>query len=146
MEVSKTIDEQVRLEDETRVKLVETAKLIEEPWAKIVLDGIRLDTEKHSVLLRSLKAALAQKPDESFEAKLARQLDPLAARKAFEEHLAIEEQMIKRASELAKHVAEKKAHAVLLQIITEEKRHHEAIETLLKGVYGLKTRRHPASG
>ena len=70
MEVSKTIDEQVRLEDETRVKLVETAKLIEEPWAKIVLDGIRLDTEKHSVLLRSLKAALAQKPSESFRERV----------------------------------------------------------------------------
>lgn len=70
MEVSKAIDEQILLEDETRVKLVETLKLIEEPWAKIILEGIRMDTEKHAVVLRSLKAALAQKPSESFRERV----------------------------------------------------------------------------
>lgn len=140
-EVSKVIDEQIRLEEETQQKLAETAKLVEEAWAKMILDGIRMDTAKHAVVLRSLKAALAQKPSETYEEKLARYADPLAARKAFEEHLAIEEDMVKRASELAEQVPERKAQAVLLQIVDEEKRHHKAIGALLKGVYGLKTRR-----
>ena len=128
IEVLKT---QIRLERKAAKACVEKEKMLENPVAKSLLHEIRLDSLKHAIILQSLADALQKRPLDLWSYGIKKYVDSLAVRKALEEHVAIERTMLEYTESILRQVEDEGARVILQHILEDEKKHHQALKTIL---------------
>jgi len=136
METSKSklielIRTQIRLERKATKACAEKEKMLDNPVAKSLLHEMRLDSLKHAIILQSLADALQKRPLDLWSYGIKKYVDSLAARKALEEHVTIEQAMLKYTESALKQVEDEGAKVILQHILGDEKKHHHAIKTIL---------------
>ena len=128
IEVLKT---QIRLERKAAKACAEKEKMLENPVAKSLLHEIRLDSLKHAIILQSLADALQKRPLNLWSYGIKKYVDSLAVRKALEEHVAIEQTMLEYTESILRQVEDEGARVILQHILEDEKKHHQALKTIL---------------
>jgi len=128
IEVLKT---QIRLERKAAKACTEKEKMLDNPVAKSLLHEIRLDSLKHAIILQSLADALQKRPLNLWSYGIKKYVDSLAVRKALEEHVAIEQTMLEYTESILRQVEDEGARVILQHILEDEKKHHQALKTIL---------------
>lgn len=122
---------QIRLERKAAKACADKEKMLDNPIAKSLLYEMQLDSLKHAKILQSLADALKKRPSDLWSYKIEKYVDSLAARKAMEEHVAIEQGMLKYTEDVLKQVKDEGARVILQHILEDEKKHHQALKTIL---------------
>lgn len=128
IEVLKT---QIRLERKAAKACAEKEKMLDNPIAKSLLYEMQIDSLKHAKILQSLADALKKRPLDLWSYKIEKYVDSLAARKAMEEHVDIEQRMLKYTEDILKQVKDEGARVILQHILEDEKKHHQSLKTIL---------------
>jgi bacterioferritin (cytochrome b1) len=136
METSKpklieTLKKQIKLERKAAKACADKEKMVDNPVAKSLLYEMQLDSLKHSKILQSLVDALQKRPVDLWSYRIAKYVDSRAARKALEEHVTIERGMLEYTEAVLKQVEDEGARVILQHILDDEKKHHQALKTIL---------------
>lgn len=136
METSKSkliglLKTQVRLERKAAKACAEKEKMLDNPVAKSLLHEMRLDSLKHAKILQSLADALQKRPLDLWSYGMKKYVDSLAARKALEEHVIMEQAMLEYTESVLKQAEDEGARIILQHILEDEKKHHQALKTIL---------------
>jgi len=121
-ELSKLLDEQRRIELEVANSLEETLKMTENKIVKLLIHSIIMDSFKHSDILEALK--------DISKGYILSHVEKYEVKKGIEKHIAEEEKMLGKITELVEKVENPKFKNLLVQIQAEEDRHHEALNQL----------------
>jgi rubrerythrin len=98
---------------------------IKNPPVKGVLKGISLDSVKHAELYASAVALLTDVPQALKQENLDEQ------RALVEKHIQMESELIKKLEKMLPTIENKKVAFLLEAILTDEKRHHAMLKTVL---------------
>jgi len=128
---------QIRLERRAAKACAEMEKILDNPVAKSLLYEMQLDSLKHAKILQSLVNALQKRPSDLWSYRIEKYVDSLAARKALEEHVAMEQGMLKYIEDVLKQVKDEGARVILQHILEDEKKHHQALKTTLARLFGI---------
>ncbi len=93
---------------------------------KGVLKGISLDSVKHADMYDSAVTLLTSIPKALTQEHLDRQ------KGLIEKHIEMEAELIKKISDRLPNVKDKKVKLLLSAILSDEKRHHELLKTVLE--------------
>ena len=118
--------QQIKIEKKIVNSLNKGIKDIKNPPVKGVLKGISLDSVKHAELYKAAITLL----DEVSRALSQENLD--AQRKLVEDHIRMEADLIAKIEAIMPSVENKKAKFLLNIILTDEKRHHAMLKTVLE--------------
>lgn len=132
IEVLKT---QIRLERKAAKACAEKEKMLDNPVAKSLLDEMRLDSLKHAKILQSLVDALQKRPLDLWSYGMKKYVDSIAARKALEEHVTMEQAMLEYTESVLNQTEDEGAKVILQHILEDEKKHHQALKTILARSY-----------
>ena len=122
---------QIRLERKAAKACAENEKMLDNPVAKSLLYEMRLDSLKHAKILQSLANALQKRPLNLWSYGIKKYVDSLAVRKALEEHVTIEQAMLEYTESVLRQVEDEGARIILQHILEDEKKHHQALKTIL---------------
>ncbi len=121
-ELSKLLDEQRRIEIEVANSLEETLKMTENKIVKLLIHSIIMDSFKHADILEALK--------DISKGYILSHVEKYEVKKGIEKHIAEEEKMLGKITELVEKVENPKFKNLLVQIQAEEDRHHETLNQL----------------
>lgn len=99
---------------------------IENPVVKGVLEGIALDSLKHTEMYSSAINLLTSVPRALTEGNLDKQ------RKLVEKHIRLETEIIKKLHELIPSIQNEKVKLLVNAILSDEKRHHNLLKKVLE--------------
>jgi bacterioferritin (cytochrome b1) len=125
--------QQIKIEKKIVNSLNKGIKDIRNPPVKGVLKGISLDSVKHAELYKAAITLL----DEVSRALSQENLD--AQRKLVEDHIRMEADLIAKIEAIMPSVENKKAKFLLNIILTDEKRHHAMLKTVLEIIVRAET-------
>ncbi len=117
---------QIEIENKIVKSLNDALKEIGNPPVKGTLKGISLDSVKHAEMYTSAIELLTRAPQALTQENLDMQ------RELVEKHIRIEENLIKRLSDVLPKIGDKKVKLLLNAILWDEKRHHELLKTVLE--------------
>jgi len=126
---------QIRLERKAAKACAEKEKMLDNPITKSLLHEMRLDSLKHAKILQSLAGALQKRPLDLWSYGMKKYVDSLAARKALEEHVTMEQAMLEYTESVLKQAEDEGARIILQHILEDEKKHHQALKTILARSY-----------
>jgi rubrerythrin len=124
---------QVVIEKKIVSSLNKGVKEIKNPPVRGVLKGISLDSVKHAELYKAAVTLLT----EVSQALSQENLD--AQRKLVENHIKMEADLIAKIEAVMPSVENKKAKFLLNIILTDEKRHHAMLRTILETIVHAET-------
>ena len=125
--------QQIVIEKRIVNSLNKSVKEIKNPPVKGVLKGISLDSVKHAELYKAAITLLT----EVSQALSQENLD--AQRKLVENHIKMEADLIAKIEAMMPSVENKKAKFLLDIILTDEKRHHAMLKTILEIIVHAET-------
>lgn len=99
---------------------------IENPVVKGVLEGIALDSLKHTEMYSSAIILLTSVPRALTEVNLDKQ------RNLVEKHIGLETEIIKKLNELVPSIQNEKVKLLVSAILSDEKRHHNLLKKVLE--------------
>ena len=117
---------QIEIENQIVHSLNDALVEIQNPSVKGVLKGISLDSVKHAELYASAIRLLTSTPQALRQEHLDKQ------RKLVEKHIAMEAELIEKLNIALPMVENKKVKLLLEAILSDEKRHHELLKTVLE--------------
>ncbi len=130
------IKAQINLEKTTARKIQELEATISNLAAKLLLAEMRFDTEKHAKILQTLldlmKHGEPERRSRQFWTIETRDyVDALEVKELLKSHIAAETRMLVHVTEEMKKTADAAVRLLFKHIITDEKKHHEILETIL---------------
>ncbi len=125
--------QQVIIEKKIVNSLNRGVRNIKNPPVKGVLKGISLDSVKHAELYNAAITLLTQVSQALSQENLDAQRDLV------EKHIQMEADLIKKMEEIMPSVENKKAKFLLNIILTDEKRHHAMLKTVLEMIVRAET-------
>lgn len=125
--------QQVIIEKKIVNSLNRGVRNIKNPPVKGVLKGISLDSVKHAELYNAAITLLTQVSQALSQENLDAQKDLV------EKHIQMEADLIKKIEEIMPSVENKKAKFLLNIILTDEKRHHAMLKTVLEMIVRAET-------
>ncbi len=118
--------EQTKIEKKIVRSLNRSLLTIENPPVKGILQGISLDSVKHSKLYESAITMLVS------VSKALSQEDLNEQKKLVEKHIQIEAELIEKISKKLPTVENKKVQLTLAAILADERRHHKLLKSVLE--------------
>jgi rubrerythrin len=117
---------QIEVENQIIDSLNDALVEIQNPSVRGVLKGISLDSVKHAELYASAIKLLTSTPQALKQEHLDKQ------RKLVEKHIAMEAELIEKLNKAVPTVENSKVRLLLEAILSDEKRHHELLKTVLE--------------
>jgi rubrerythrin len=117
---------QIEIENQIVDSLNDALVEIRNPSVRGVLKGISLDSVKHAELYASAIKLLTSTPQALKQEHLDKQ------KKLVEKHIAMEAELIEKLSKTVPTVENNKVRLLLQAILSDEKRHHELLKTVLE--------------
>lgn len=117
---------QIEIENQIVDSLNNALVEIQNPSVRGVLKGISLDSVKHAELYASAIKLLTSTPQALKQEHLDKQ------RKLVEKHIAMEAELIEKLNKTVPTVENSKVKLLLEAILSDEKRHHELLKTVLE--------------
>jgi rubrerythrin len=117
---------QIEIENQIVDSLNNALIEIQNPSVRGVLKGISLDSVKHAELYASAIKLLTSTPQALKQEHLDKQ------RKLVEKHIAMEAELIEKLNKTVPTVENSKVKLLLEAILSDEKRHHELLKTVLE--------------
>ncbi len=118
--------EQIKIENKIVDSLNSALGEVGNPAVKGVLKGISLDSVKHAEMYDAAVRLLTSVPQALTQEILDKQ------RELVEKHIRMEVELIKRISEVISSIENEKVKLLLNAILSDEKRHHELLKTVLE--------------
>jgi len=125
LELIDFIKRQINIEKEIVISLNKGLVDIKNPPVKGVLKGISLDSVKHAELYASALSLLTN------VSQALTQEDLDAQRALVERHIQLEADLISKIENILPKIDNQKVKFLLESILTDEKRHHEMLKTVL---------------
>jgi len=125
-ELVRFLKEQIEIENKIVDSLNKSLDDIKNPSVRGVLKGISLDSVKHAEMYASAIKLLTETGPALKEEHLDEQ------RRLVEEHIEMEARLIKRISEKLPTIENEKVRLLLEAILTDERRHHQLLNEVLK--------------
>lgn len=95
-----------------------------------------MDTEKHADILEVALKSMSE-PKSFWDFAIHIDADKRAAKRELEEHMKVEQAMMKRIEEEAKKTKDEVLKLLLNHFAEDEKRHHKNLETILNKTYKM---------
>jgi len=106
--------------------------------AKLLLTEMQLDTTKHARILEEmLKLIEKAPPQRSWDYRIASYIDPIVVKRELEEHMGVEQNMLREVEEEIKATRDEAIKLLLKHVAADERKHHEIIQTILRKSYVL---------
>lgn len=139
MEPTQLFKKQIEIEKHNVESVKETEKKIGNAAAKLFLQEIRLDSQKHADILNGMLKVLSEIPSSQtlWEHKLESYVDPFVVKRELENHVKREAQMIKHVEDEIKKTGDEGLKLLLTHILEDEKKHHEILETIVKRLHQI---------
>ncbi len=140
MEIAKNelltmLEEYRELELRNIKKCQEQEEQIKSTGAKLMLFQIRMDSAKHAHILQNLiDMVKIGETEYLWDYKIDRNVDQISVEKVLQEHINMEQEMIKRCHGLITKTDNVKLKAVLQLLIEEEKIHEKLLTDVVKQV------------
>lgn len=125
LELIEFIKRQINIEKEIVTSLNKGLAGIKNPPVKGVLKGISLDSVKHAELYASALSLLTN------VSQALTQEDLDAQRALVEKHIQLEADLISKIEKILPKIDNQKVKFLIESILTDEKRHHEMLKTVL---------------
>jgi bacterioferritin (cytochrome b1) len=141
-DVVNMIKAHVKFEKKTASKIKELEGSTANLAAKLFLAEMRFDTEKHAKILQTLLDVMKQKEDEAasgtlWNTKIRSYVDAIVAKRMLEDHIKVEENMLKHVEEEIGETEDDALKLLLEHIADDEKKHHKIMEIILKRAFKI---------
>jgi len=136
------IKAQIKLEESTTEKIENLEEATANLAAKLFLAEMRLDTEKHAKILKTMLDVMKQKEPEMrtrtlWDTKIRSYVDAVAAKKMLEDHVKVEMSMLKHVEEEMEKTDDEALKLLFRHIADDERKHHDIMETILKKAFKM---------
>jgi rubrerythrin len=135
------IKTQIKIENEHVKRITEMNKKLGNAAAKLLLLEMRLDSQKHAGILTEILEILKGKPANKtlWEYHLEGYVDPFVVKRALEDHVKMETDVLAHVEEEMKHTKDEGLKLLLQHIAEDEKKHHKILETVAENMYKIKS-------
>ncbi|MFB0514217.1 MAG: hypothetical protein ACETVQ_01425 [Candidatus Bathyarchaeia archaeon] len=142
METKKSFMDMIRKHIESEKSMAKACDALREKVdtaaAKMLLTEMQLDTAKHaSILEEMLKIVEKAPPARLWDYRIASYVDSLIVKRELERHMELEQDMLRDVEEEIKTTEDEAMKLLLQHIATDERKHHEIIQTILRKSYVL---------
>jgi len=142
--LTELIRKQISIENINVEKVSETEKKVGYAAAKLFLQVIRADSQKHVDILNGILEILRGiPPSESLDArawweyKLESYIDPVLVKRELEDHMKRESEMIVHVEKEITSTKDEGLKQLLNHILDDEKRHHRILKTVVDKLYKM---------
>ncbi|MGQ9461032.1 MAG: ferritin family protein [Candidatus Bathyarchaeaceae archaeon] len=134
--LSNLIKEQIKLEKETAKKFSVLEGRVDSVAARLLIHEMQLDTKKHAEILEAaLKVIGGSKSLWEFTVDI--EADKRAVKKELEEHIRVEETMMRQVESESKKTDDEALKLLLQHFAEDEKKHHKILETIINKAYKM---------
>ena len=133
------IKRQLEIENEIVKRIVEIEKKVGNAAARLLLLEMRLDSQKHAGILSGILDVIKGAPESKslWQHKLEGYVDPIVVKKALEEHVGMEKDVLAHVEEEIRSTRDESLKLLLQHIAEDERKHHQILETIVKNLYKI---------
>ena len=132
------IQEQVKIERESVVRLAETERKVGTGAAKLLLTEMRMDSQKHAGVLETVLEMLKGTTSKSsWERALNAFVDPILVKKELEYHKGLGNSMETHILQEMKKTDDEAIRTLLQHLAEDERRHHKILDTIIDKCYRI---------
>lgn len=137
--LTELIRKQISIENINVKKVGETEKKVGYAAAKLFLQVIRVDSQKHADILNGMLEVLGGIPPSKslWEHKLESYVDPVMVKRELEDHMKRESEMIAHVERETKSTKDEGLKQLLSYILDDEKRHHSILKTVVDNLHKM---------
>lgn len=132
------VQEQVKIERESVVRLAETEKKVGTGAARLLLTEMRMDSQKHAGVLEAVLEMLkGTQSKSSWERALNAFVDPIIVKKELEYHKGLGKSMQAHILQEMRRTDDEAIRTLLQHLAEDERRHHEILDTIMERCYKI---------
>lgn len=133
------VKRQIQVETTNAREAAEKEKRTGRTVARLLLNAIKSDSEKHADILKGILKLLRGTPysETSWEHMIDGYIGPILARRELEAHFEREEQMIALIKEEMKRTKDEGIKFLLQHILDDERKHHKILEVVKRHLYKI---------
>jgi rubrerythrin len=133
-ELLKMIARAITIEDQAVELYKKTAKTVENAAIKLIIEELGMDSAKHAKMYREVERVLKEQPYSFKDFHEEKWTDTLVAKRDLSKHIEVEKNMIEILEETIPNIAQKTVKAIFEHILEDEKRHHNVLMQVIKGL------------
>lgn len=135
----KLIKGQIKLEKDFVVAVEKQIQSVHNVAAKLLLLETQKDSEKHALILEGILKVIGQKDAKPlWDTALDSYIDKTIVKRTLEKHVQTEIAMLEQVEREKKETNDEGIKLLLEHIASDEKKHHEILQTVIKQAYKIK--------
>ena len=124
----------IKIEDKAVKLYKKTAETVENAAIKLIIDELGMDSAKHAKMYRTIERVLKEQPYSFKDFHEEKWTDTLVAKRDLSQHIEVEKNMIEILEEAIPTIEQKTVKAIFEHILEDEKRHHNVLMQVIKGL------------